>query len=166
MKEKGAFMKRCSTIILRCAVVFAQIAMIAICCLIGWVAFFEDRPDPYHMEYIGLIGTYAAAIPYFVALYQAMKLLRYIDRGCAFSQASIKSLDIITRCTIVVFIIATVGGLPFFYTLVQLDGDTPGFMLFGLVISGTTFLIAVFTSVLKRLLQDAIDFKSENDLTI
>ncbi|WP_313183594.1 DUF2975 domain-containing protein [Lacrimispora sp.] len=159
-------MKRCSTIILRCAVVFAGVVMLVICGVIAWIAFFENRPDPYNMEYIGFIGTYAASIPYFIALHQAMKLLKYIDTGCAFSELSVKSLDIITRCAIVVFIIVTVGGLPFFYTLVQLDDDTPGFVLLGLLISGSAFLIAVFTSVLKRLLQDAIDVKSENDLTI
>ncbi|HMM06657.1 MAG TPA: DUF2975 domain-containing protein [Clostridiales bacterium] len=159
-------MKRCSTIVLRCAVVFAGITMLVICGVIAWIAFFENRPSPYHIEYIGLIGTYAAAIPYFIALYQAMKLLGYIDANCAFSELSVKSLAMIERCAIVVFMITTVGGLPFFYTLVHLDGDTPGFMLIGIVISGSAFLIAVFTSLLKRLLQDAIDVKSENDLTI
>jgi hypothetical protein len=159
-------MERSSTIVLRCAVVFAGAVMLVICGVIAWIAFFENRPDPYHIEYIGLIGTYAAAIPYFIALYQAMKLLGYIDAGRAFSELSVKSLAIIKRCSIAVFIITTAGGLPFFYTLIHLDEDTPGFMLIGLVISGSAFLIAVFTSLLKRLLQDAIDVKSENDLTI
>lgn len=161
-----AFMKRCSIIILRCAVIFAGVVMLALCGVIAWIVFFENRPDPYHMEYIWFIGTYAAAIPYFIALYQAMKILKYIDTDRAFSELAVKSLNIITRAAIVVFIIVTIGGLPFFYTLVQLDGDTPGFMLLGLIISGSAFLIVVFTSVLNRLLQDAIDVKSENDLTI
>lgn len=159
-------MKRCSTVVLRCAVVFAGVAMLAICGVIAWIAFFENKPSPYHIEYICLIGTYAAAIPYFIALYQAMKLLGYIDANCAFSKLSVKSLTIIKRCAIAVFIITTVGGLSFFYTLVHLDDDTPGFMLIGTVISGSSFIIAVFTSLLKRLFQDAIDVKSENDLTI
>jgi hypothetical protein len=140
--------------------------VLAICCAIAWIAFFENRPDPYHIEYVCLIGTYAAAIPYFIALYQAMKLLGYIDANCAFSELSVKSLTIINRCAIAVFIIATAGGLPFFYVLVNLDGDTPGFMLLGIAISGSSFIIAVFASLLKRLFQDAIDVKSENDLTI
>ena len=159
-------MKRYSTFILRCAVVIAGIGMLVICGVIAWIAFFENRPDPYHMEYIGLIGTYAAAIPYFIALYQAMKLLRYIDAGNAFSKLSVKALTIITRCAIADFIITALGGLPFFYVLVQLNRDTPGFMILGTAISGCAFLIAVFTSVLRRLLQDAIDVKTENDLTI
>lgn len=159
-------MKRYSTFILRCAIVIAGIGMLAICGVIAWIAFFEHRPDPYHMEYIGLIGTYAAAIPYFIALYQGMQLLRYIDAGSAFSELSVRALTIITRCAIADFMITTLGGLPFFYALVQLDGDTPGFMILGIVISGCAFLIAVFTSVLRRLLQDAIDVKTENDLTI
>lgn len=160
-------MKRCSTIILRCAVIFAGIAMLAICGGLAWMAFFEEGPDPYYpMEQIWFIGTIAAAIPYFIALHQAMKLLGYIDTGRAFSELSEKALGRIVRCAIVVFFITTLGGLPFFYTLVRLDGDTPGFMLIGLVIAGSAFLIAVFASVLRRLLQEAIDVKSENDLTI
>ena len=122
-------MKRSSTAILRCAVVLAGIAMLVLCGVIAWIAFIEDKPDPHHMEYIWLIGTYAAAIPYFIALYQAMKLLRYIDDNRAFSELSVKALTMIIRCALAVFMINTIGGLPFLYAVVRLDPDTPGFVL-------------------------------------
>ena len=35
---------------------------------------------------------YVAAIPFFVALYQAFKLLSYIDKNQAFSELSVKAL--------------------------------------------------------------------------
>lgn len=56
-------------------------------------------------------------------------------------------------------------GLPFFYIVAKLE-DAPGIMLIGLGIIFASTIIAVFAAVLQRLLQEAIDIKSENDLTI
>ena len=44
--------------------------------------------------------------------------------------------------------------------------DAPGLIIIGMAIAGGAFVVAVFASVLKRLLQDAVNVKSENDLTI
>ena len=55
--------------------------------------------------------------------------------------------------------------LPFVYIIAEWD-DAPGLILIGLVIIGASMVIAVFAAVLQRLLQEAIDIKSENDLTV
>ena len=39
-------------------------------------------------------------------------------------------------------------------------------MILGLVVAGAPLVIAVFAAVLQRLLRNAIDMKSENDLTV
>jgi hypothetical protein len=44
--------------------------------------------------------------------------------------------------------------------------DAPGLILVGMVPIFTSLVIAVFAAVLQRLLQEAIDIKSENDLTV
>ena len=44
--------------------------------------------------------------------------------------------------------------------------DAPGIIVIGLVIIFASMVIAVFAAVLQRLLQEAIDIKSENDLTV
>ena len=44
--------------------------------------------------------------------------------------------------------------------------DAPGLALIDLVIIGASMVIAVFAAVLQRLLQEAIDIKTENDLTV
>jgi len=160
-------MKRCSTIILRCAVFIAGAAVLAICGGMTWLTIVErDSASDYaFLNYVMLIGTYSSAIPYFIALYQTHKLLGYIDTNRAFSELSVKALKPITHCAIAIFIICTAGGLPFFYKVALIE-DAPGFVLIGMAIAGAAFVIAMFASVLKRLLQDAIDMKSENDLTI
>ena len=55
--------------------------------------------------------------------------------------------------------------MPLFYLIAEID-DAPGIILIGMVIIFASMVIAVFAAVLQRLLQEAIDIKSENDLTV
>ena len=55
--------------------------------------------------------------------------------------------------------------MPLFYLIAEMD-DAPGIILIGLVLIFASMVIAVFAAVLQRLLQEAIDIKSENDLTV
>ncbi len=58
-----------------------------------------------------------------------------------------------------------VTGMPFLYLMGEMD-DAPGIILLGMVIIFASMVIAVFAAVLQRLLQEAINIKSENDLTV
>ena len=49
--------------------------------------------------------------------------------------------------------------------MAQID-DAPGILAFGLVITFASIVIAVFAAILQKLLKEAIDIKSDNDLTI
>lgn len=111
-----------------------------------------------------MAGLWAAAIAFFIALYHAMKLLSYIDKNTAFSELSVKALQKIKQCAVVIAVLFG-GGLPFAYYFAQRE-DAPGFVLFGLVFIGATFSIAMFAAVLERLLKNAIEMKSENELTV
>ncbi len=55
--------------------------------------------------------------------------------------------------------------LPLIYIIAEWD-DAPGLILIGMVFVGASLVIAVFAAVLRRLLQEAIQIKSENDLTV
>jgi hypothetical protein len=156
-----------STTILRCAVFVAGAAVLAMCGGVTWEAVAESHVPPGYpfFPYFMLAVVCACAAPFFVALYQAHKLLGYIDTNRAFSELSVRALRIITHCAVVVFAVCVVGGLPFFYILSQIE-DAPGVMIVGLAIAGGAFVIAMFASVLNRLLREAIAVKSENDLTI
>jgi len=107
---------------------------------------------------------YVSAIPFYFALYQAFKLLSYIGKNEAFSDLSVKALKYIKYCAM------TISGLYVaiipFVVLLQRMVDPPGLIIIGMVPFFASMIIAVFAAVLQRLLQDAIDIKSENDLTV
>jgi hypothetical protein len=158
-------MKQRSTLFLKIAVFIIGTPVLALCIFgLPWLANNPVNPDYAHILYPILIIMYVSVIPFFVALYQAFKLLSYIDKNKAFSEISVKALNKIKYCAITISGLYVVG-MPFFYILAELD-DAPGIILIGLVVIFASMVIAVFAAVLQRLLQEAIDIKSENDLTV
>src|SRR5690606_9880550 len=110
-----------------------------------------------------LIIMYVSTIPFYFALYQTLKLLNYIDKNKAFSELSVTALKKIKNCAIIISGLYVVA-LPLVYVIAEWD-DAPGLILIGMVIIGASMVIAVFAAVLQKLLKEAIDIKSENDLT-
>ena len=160
-------MKQGTTLFLKVAVILIGIPVLALCIfVVPEIANFaaELYPDHAYMKYLVLIDLYAAAIPFYFALYQAFKLLSYIDKNKAFSELSVKSLKNIKNCAITISSLFVLG-MPLFYLMAEVD-DAPGIILIGLVIIFASTVIAVFAAVLQRLLKEAIDIKSENDLTV
>lgn len=158
-------MKKGSTLFLKLAVILMGVPVLALGIVaLPWLAKNPANPDYAHMLYPIVIGMYVSVIPFFITLYQAFKLLGYIDRNQSFSKLSVKTLQNIKRCA------ATISGLylvmlPFVAMVAQLD-DAPGLVLVGMIPIFAALVIAVFAAVLQRILQDAIHIKSENDLTV
>ena len=150
-------MKLGTTLFLKIAVILIGIPILALC--IFWVPGFVG-----YLAFPILIGVYATAISYFFALYQTIKLLSYIDKNKAFSELSVKALKNIKYCAITISVIYAVL-VPFLYPIAELD-DAPGLIGFPLIIIFASGAISVFAAVLQKLLQDAIDIKRDNDLTI
>ncbi|KHD85501.1 membrane protein [Heyndrickxia ginsengihumi] len=121
-------------------------------------------PDLAYIKYLVFIVMYGAAIPFYFALYQAFKLLHYIDKNIAFSDFSVRALKNIKYCAMTISGIYVLG-MPLLYLMADKD-DAPGIIVLGLVIIFVSMVIAVFAAVLERLLKEAIDIKSENDLTV
>ncbi|MGE7758723.1 DUF2975 domain-containing protein [Peribacillus sp. NPDC097895] len=160
-------MKQVSTTFLKIAVILIGMPVLALCIfLVPEIAKFaaELYPDMAFLKYLVLIDLYASAIPFYFALYQAFKLLSYIDKNKAFSELSVRSLKTIKNCAITISGLYVVG-MPLFYLIAEMD-DAPGIILIGLVVIFASMVIAVFAAVLQRLLQEAIDIKSENDLIV
>ncbi len=164
-------MKRGSTLFLKLAVILIGIPVLALCILvlpqIASVAIQEAKNGATTLPYmvLGILALmYASAIPFYTALYQAFKLLSYIDKNKAFSQISVIALKKIKHCAITISGLYLVA-LPFVFIVAQWD-DAPGLVLIGMVIIGASMVVAVFAAVLQRLLQEAIDIKTENDLTV
>lgn len=160
-------MKQVSTLFLKIAVILIGIPILALCIFLvpelGNLAA-KLLPDFAYVNYFVFIVFYGSTIPFYVALYQAFKLLRYIDRNKAFSEWSVEALRKIKYCAITISCLHVLV-LPLFYLFAEKD-DAPGVVFIGLVVPFASMVIAVFAAVLQRLLKEAIDIKSENDLTV
>ncbi|MFL0377018.1 DUF2975 domain-containing protein [Paenibacillus amylolyticus] len=158
-------MKRGTTIFLKLAVLLIGVPILALCIFgIPWLANNPVNPNYAGALYPIVIIMNVSVIPFIVALYQAFRLLSYIDKNEAFSLMSVKSLKTIKYCAIVISSLYFVM-LPFVYVVAEKD-DAPGLILMGMVPVFASLVIAVFSAVLQRLLQEAIDIKSENDLVV
>lgn len=158
-------MKRGTTLFLKLAVLFIGFPIIALCIFgLIWLISNPANPDYDQVLYPIIIGMYISTIPFFIALYQAFKLLSYIDKNQAFSDLSVKALKKIKFCALIISGLYVVI-LPFVFGLAQID-DAPGLVLVGMVPIFASLVIAVFAAVLQRLLQDAIEIKKENDLIV
>jgi biotin transporter BioY len=111
-----------------------------------------------------MIDLYGAALPFYIALYQAFKLLGYIDQNKAFSDTSVQVLKNIKNCAVAISAMFVIG-MPLFYLMAERD-DAPGIIVIGMIIILASMVIAVFAAVLQKLLNEAIELKSENDLTV
>jgi hypothetical protein len=158
-------MRKTSTLFLKAVVI-----LIAIVTLAGlfWFPRLEGRAAGQDLAtiYLGdplILYGFAASIPFFIALYQALKLLGYVEKNKAFSQDSVRTLRNIKRCAISqAFLI--VGGIGF--VALVAEEDPAGVFALGLYATFATIVIATATAIFERLLRNAVDLKAENDLTV
>lgn len=160
-------MKRVPTLFLKAAVVLMGLPVLAVCIfVVPEIANYlvEMYPDHAYLRPLAYLDLYASAIPFYFALYQAFNLLSYIDRNDAFSELSVTALMRIKQCALAISALWVLG-MPLFYLFAERD-DAPGVILVGMVVIFASMVIAVFAAVLEKLLRQAIDIKSENDLTV
>ncbi len=110
-----------------------------------------------------LAFAYTASIAFFVGLYQAFKLLGYAGKNQVFSPAAVKALRTIRYCALamIVFVVISIGFMP----LEDPDDRPPGVMMRVFITFGS-IVIAAAAAMFERLLQNAVELKSENDLTV
>lgn len=158
-------MKQYSTLFLKLAIVLIGLPVLAFG-IYGIISLTGNAANP---EYAGMLypvvtGMYLSTIPFYTALYHAFLLLNYIDKNKAFSQISVVALKKIKYCAMSFSAIYIVI-MPFIFLLADKD-DAPGLIIIGLLPIFASMVIAFFAAVLQRLLQDALDIKSEHDLTV
>ena len=110
-----------------------------------------------------LAYAYLSSIPFFVALYQALKVLGYIGENKAFSQATVKALRTIKFCAIAIIGFVAVGEI---FIMLGNSDDRAGGVFIGILITFGSVVIATAAAMFERILQNAVDIKSENDLTV
>src|SRR3989344_2606120 len=159
-------MKKSSTIFLQ--VVIVLIGIVALGIMIRFpltegravnLDLFSIYADPF------IVYGYLASIAFFVALYQAFKLLGYIGQEKALSLSSVKALRTIKYCAIVLGILIVMAAL-YIRMFHATDDDPAGFIAMAIVATFISIVIATAAAVFERVLQNAVDIKSENDLII
>ncbi len=153
--------KRGSTLFLKTVIALFGLAVAALCIFLMSELITEEKLGGYRPIVIGML---VAAVPFFIGAYQTLKLLNYIDSNKAFSHVSIQALNIIKYCGAAISVLYGVG-MPYIFIVAERD-DAPGVVLLGLIFTFAPMAVAVFAAVLQRLLQNAMDLKSENELTV
>jgi hypothetical protein len=102
-----------------------------------------------------LAYAYLASTPFFVALYQAFKLLGYIKQNKAFSQATVKALRTIKFCALAVIGFVAVGEL---FIMAGNSDDRAGGIFIGILITFGSIVVATAAATFERILQNAVDF--------
>ncbi|MED3729511.1 DUF2975 domain-containing protein [Priestia endophytica] len=151
------------------AVFIIGIPVLALCIFwLPWIATKDAaaHPETAYLQYPFLIGAYITVTPFFLALYQSLKLLSYIDQNKVFSELSVRALKYIKYCAITISTLIVVGIISGFILIAGEGEDITGFISLGLMLTFASMVIAVFAAVLQRLLQKVIDIKSENDLIV
>jgi hypothetical protein len=110
-----------------------------------------------------LAYVYVGSLPFFFGLYQAFKFLGYVGQGQAFSPAAVKALRSIKLCALAV--IGFIAGAEA-YILLGVSDDRAGGVAMGVGMSFALVVTAAAAAVLERVLQSAVDLKSEHDLTV
>jgi cytochrome bd-type quinol oxidase subunit 2 len=158
-------MKRGSTIFLQVIIVLIGVGALT---LLLWEPHLEGRNahatlfqiyfnDPF------LAYAYIGSISFFVALYQAFKVLGYVGQNKVFSQEAVKALRTIKYCAIAIIGFVAVGEI---FILSSKSDDRAGGVFMGILITFGSVVIATAAAMFARILQSAVDIKSENDLTV
>lgn len=151
--------KLSSTFFLKIVAFLIGIAVLAVC--VYWLpqAAIRDakvRPGDYSI-YPLLLCAYGVCITFSVAMYQAYKLLSYINLNNAFSELSLKSLKVIKKCafTIIFFILILLVYLRAFAMFT--GDDAAGPIALGLIGILVTAIIAAIIDVLQRPIKNALE---------
>ena len=160
-------MKRGSTIFLQVVIVLLGVGVLA---ALLWEPQLEGRnvnatqfeiyfKDPF-LAYI-----YLAFVPFFVGLYQAFRMLGYARRDEIFSQRSVRALRTIKYCASATAIFL-LGAVAYLFIFIRGEDDIAGGVAMGVFLIFVSAVIATAAAVFERILQNAVDIKSENDLTV
>lgn len=164
---KASSMKKSSTIFLKIVLILMGLIVLSV---MLWFPHIEGRnanAPTFFSVYLHdpfLIYIYTGTLPFFFALYQAFKLLGNIEKNKIFSQNSVVALRNIKYSAIII-VAFLVGAMVQIISFAHED-DAPGAVVMGLGLVLATTVVAVFAALLQKIFQNAVDIKSENDLTV
>lgn len=153
-------MKRGSTLILKIVIVLITIGALA-----GLIRFPQTEGRAANLDLISIykdpfiIYAYLASIPFFVVLYQAFKLLNFVDANKTFSQGTVDTLRSMkfASLSLIGFII-----LALFYIRFFAHGDDPaGPTALGIIMALAFGVFTTGAAFFQKLVENAIDLRSK-----
>ncbi|BAP85777.1 hypothetical protein LOOC260_112390 [Paucilactobacillus hokkaidonensis JCM 18461] len=155
------------TLFLKVVIIVLALAVLTGCIFAvpGLIQAGNDFSSHYrYVFYGGAVGVTSTAILFWIIIWQAFKILILIDHDNAFSQTTIKILRLIKWLAVAMGVVYALE-LPSLYVLAD-HMDAPGVLMIGIILTGASIVISVFAALLEKLLANAVNYKSENDLTI
>lgn len=155
-----------STLLLKILVLLVGFGAVVICAVLLPELTREaivENSDFIYLKYPFLAYSYITSIPFFVALFQVLKLLAYIDKNQIFSQEAINTLKNIKNCALATIVIIVLGVS---YVAIFMTGDRTPAATIGLILTFMALVVSASLSVVEKLLQNIVDIKLENELTV
>lgn len=155
------------TFLLKIALIFIGLPVLALAIyLIVMFASIGNQLNPNYayIIYSLLVIFYLMLVPFYYAIYQAIKLLTLIDKDQSFSIESINALKWIKYSAMVILLLGSIA-MPFVYLVAELD-DAPGLILFAMIIPFGALIITLLAAILQKVLKNAFEIKTENELTV
>jgi len=159
-------MKRISIIFLQ-----AVIVLVSIVALLIMIRFPLTEGRAQNLDLLSIYSDpfilygYASSIAFFIALYKAFRLLGNIRNNKLFSQNSVRILRSIKYCAFALTILVALAGL-YIRIFHSKDDDPAGFLVICIAITFVSIAVAIAFAVFEKILQNVVDIKTENDLTI
>ena len=117
---------------------------------------FNIYTDPF------ILYGYTISIPFFVVLYNTLKLLRLISQNNAFSRNAVITLRKIKYCLIILSSLILFAGL--YIRLFHHKNDDPaGFLALCILTTFITLIVFTAVSVFEKIVENGVDIKSENE---
>ena len=153
-----------ATIFLRLVISLIAIAALAVCVfplrrMLAQEA--AKTPDTAWQIYIFLVGAYIQAALFLFALYQAFKLLNYIDGNKALSELSVRALRRIKHSAIAIGLLMVVGLVWLGVLSAGTGEDSAGPAMIGFIGTFASSVVAAVAAVLQTQVQKVIDTKKE-----
>ncbi len=159
-------MKRSSTVFLQVVIVLIGLGALALLLMMPQVEGRNAHATQFEIYFKDpfLVLVYAGSIPFFIALYQAFKLLGYARQNKVFSPEAVKALRTIKYCAMAIIGFVVVEEIVIL--LNHGDDDAAGVVAMGILITFGSIVIATAAAMFERIFQNAVELKSENDLTV
>ncbi len=157
-------MKRSSTIFLQVVIVLIGIGALAFMIWEPQVEGVNVHATFFEMYFNSFVMfAFIGSIPFFVGLYHAFRLLGNIGRNEIFSPRSVRALRTIKYCAVALICFVA---LSMFFMIGGDREDRPAGVFMRLLVTFPSIVVATAAAIFEQILQNAVEMKSETNLTV